>query len=122
MRIVAHALRHRIAVHHQPVEHQRQIGVGDAPLPEQIVLPVAQQFSTAAISLRAASCAASDSGGNLPLLNTTSVERSARIGSRSLRSRAWIARLGAQLHVARINGVGRVDVFRYSAIAEDSES
>jgi hypothetical protein len=34
----------RIAVKHQPVDHQGKIGIGNRPLPEQIIAAVGQQF------------------------------------------------------------------------------
>ncbi|MNP83364.1 hypothetical protein D3C76_1822830 [compost metagenome] len=31
-------------MYHQPIQHQSQIGVGNAPFPEQIILAVTQQL------------------------------------------------------------------------------
>lgn len=36
--------RHRIAIHDQPVEHQRKIGIGNAPLAEKIVRALGKQI------------------------------------------------------------------------------
>jgi hypothetical protein len=36
-RVIGQPLRYRVAIEHQAVEHQRKVGVGDAPLAKQVI-------------------------------------------------------------------------------------
>ena len=85
--------------------------------------PSGNRLSIAAINFFAEAQAASESGVLVGLKKTTSVERSARIGRKSLRSQAWICLSRAFSRRSRgyTGACAGNDSSKYSEIAEDSD-
>jgi hypothetical protein len=88
-RIANQANRNFAVIQYQPIEHEREVDIGDRPAVEKVFATMAEQFAGGIAELSDADCAAEGSGAETGCRwKMVRVGRSLWIGMKSLRSQA----------------------------------
>ena len=99
--VAREALRHHVLVEREAIQHQREVGIGDAPLAEEVLRALRQERVGGGKECLRGGLGFGGQGLQARAEKTTVVLRSMRSGIRSLRTHAWIWRARARSSMPR---------------------